>query len=129
MTGPTAPVPPPTELKLHRRSRELEVHFADGTAARLSAEFLRVHSPSAEVTGHSAGEGVLVLGKENVAIERIEPVGRYAVRLVFDDGHNTGLYTWPILHDLCRNRESKWRRYLERVAADTAPRGGNSDVH
>jgi DUF971 family protein len=130
VTGPATPVPPPTELKLRRRARELEVHFADGTAATLSAEYLRVHSPSAEVTGHSAGEGVLVLDKENVAIERIEPVGRYAVRLVFDDGHNTGLYTWPILHELCRDRERKWRRYLERVAAavDTQ-HGGESHDH
>jgi DUF971 family protein len=71
----------------------------------------------AEVTGHGVGEGVLVLGKEDVAIARIEPVGRYAVRLVFDDGHDTGLYTWPILYELCRDHEQKWRRYLERVAA------------
>jgi len=116
--------PPPSELKLHRRSRTLEVHFADGTHADLSAEYLRVHSPSAEVTGHSAGEGVLVVGKESVGIDRIEPVGRYAVRLVFDDGHATGLYTWPILYDLCRDREQKWQRYLERVAAAKAPRAG-----
>jgi len=106
----------PTELKLKRRLGELEIHFADGLSGTLSAEYLRVHSPSAEVTGHGSGEGVLVLGKENVAIDRIEPVGRYAVRLIFDDGHNTGLYTWPILYELCRDQERKWRRYLERVA-------------
>ena len=94
-------VPPPTDLKLHRRSRELEVRFADGLNARLSAEFLRVHSPSAEVKGHAAGEGMLVTGKESVSIESIEPVGRYAVRIVFDDGHNTGLYTWGHLRRLC----------------------------
>jgi DUF971 family protein len=122
----SATTPPPTELKLHRRSRELEVCFADGSAGRLSAESLRVHSPSAEVTGHSAGEGLLVVGKGGVAIERIEPVGRYAVRLVFDDGHNTGLYTWPILYELCRDREKKWRRYLERVGAATRS-GSESD--
>jgi DUF971 family protein len=109
--------PPPTELKLKRGRRELEISFPDGTAASLSAEYLRVHSPSAEVTQHGVGEGVLVVGKENVAIARIEPVGRYAVRLMFDDGHDTGLYTWTVLHDLCRNQERKWRRYLERVAA------------
>lgn len=119
-----ASAPPPTELKLHRRSRALEVHFADGVQGMLPAEYLRVHSPSAEVTGHSAGEGVLVVGKESVGIERIEPVGRYAVRLVFDDGHATGLYTWPILYDLCRDRERKWRRYLERVTAAKVPRAG-----
>jgi DUF971 family protein len=77
---------------------------------------LRVHSPSAEVTGHQAGEGLLVTGKEAVAIENVEPVGRYAVRLVFDDGHNTGLFTWPVLYELCRDRDAKWRRYLERLA-------------
>jgi DUF971 family protein len=109
--------PPPTELKLKRSRRELEISFPDGTAASLSAEYLRVHSPSAEVTQHGIGEGVLVVGKEKVAIARIEPVGRYAVRLVFDDGHNTGLYTWAVLHDLCRNRDQKWQRYLERLAA------------
>src|SRR5690606_7643146 len=76
---------------------------------------LPIHSPSAEVKGHSAGEGILVTGKENVGIERIEPVGRYAVRIVFDDGHKTGLYTWPILYELGRNRERNWRRYLERL--------------
>jgi DUF971 family protein len=111
------PIPPPTDLKLHRRSRELEVVFGDGMSARLSAEFLRVHSPSAEVQGHSAGEGQLVTGKERVNIARIEPIGSYAVRLVFDDGHDTGLYTWPILYELCSERDRKWRRYLERLAA------------
>ena len=109
-------IPPPTDIKYHKRSRELEVRFADGMSARLTAEYLRVHSPSAEVKGHSAGEGVLVTGKENVAIAKIEPVGQYAVRLVFDDGHNTGLYTWPVLYELCAERERKWARYLERLA-------------
>ena len=107
--------PPPTDIKHHKRSRELEVRFADGVSARLSAEYLRVHSPSAEVKGHSAGEGVLVTGKENVAIATIEPVGQYAVRLVFDDGHNTGLFTWPVLYELCAERDRKWARYLERL--------------
>jgi len=109
--------PIPTAIRLHRRSRELEVSFADGVGRRLGAEFLRVHSPSAEVTGHGAGEGVLVTGKESVGIERVEPVGRYAVRLVFDDGHSTGLYTWPILYELCRDHDEKWQRYLDRCAA------------
>ena len=109
-------IAPPTEIKLHRRSRELTVRFPDGMSRRMSAEFLRVHSPSAEVKGHAAGEGMLVTGKESVGIERIEPVGRYAVRLVFDDGHNTGLYTWPILYELCAEHDRKWQRYLERLA-------------
>src|SRR5690606_1581390 len=111
------PIPPPTELKLHRRSRELEVVFDDGLRGRLSAEYLRVHSPSAEVKGHAAGEGILVSGKEHVGIERIEPIGSYAVRLAFDDGHNTGLYTWAVLYELLSDRERKWQRYLERLAA------------
>jgi DUF971 family protein len=110
-------IPPPTDLKLHRRSRELEVRFADGVSARLSAEFLRVHSPSAEVKGHAGGEGMLVTGKEGVNVTSIEPVGRYAVRIVFDDGHNTGLYTWAVLHELAAERDRKWQRYLERLAA------------
>jgi DUF971 family protein len=109
-------IQPPSEIKYHKRSRELEVRFANGMHARLSAEFLRVHSPSAEVKGHAAGEGILVTDKENVAITKIEPVGRYAVRLVFDDGHNTGLFTWPVLYELCAEHERKWARYLERLA-------------
>jgi DUF971 family protein len=110
------PIEPPTEIKLHRRSRELEVRFGDGMGRRFSAEFLRVHSPSAEVKGHAAGEGILVTGKEHVNIVRVEPVGRYAVRLVFNDGHNTGLYTWPILYELCAEHDRKWQRYLDRLA-------------
>jgi DUF971 family protein len=109
------PIPPPTELKLHKRSRELTVRFADGLHARLSAEFLRVHSPSAEVKGHAAGEGILVTDKEGVNITSLEPVGLYAVRIVFDDGHNTGLYTWAVLYELCAEHDRKWQRYLERL--------------
>ena len=107
--------PHPVSLKLRRRSRQLEVRFSDGQTFDLPAEYLRVHSPSAEVQGHGAGEGVLVVGKERVNIERIEPIGRYAVRLVFDDGHDTGLYTWPILHRLGSRYRANWQRYLERL--------------
>lgn len=109
-------IPPPTEIKYHKRSRELEVRFADGMIGRLSAEYLRVHSPSAEVKGHAAGEGILVTGKEHVGIVRIDPVGRYAVKLVFDDGHDTGLYTWAVLYELLSDHDRKWARYLERLA-------------
>jgi DUF971 family protein len=112
----------PTELKLKKSARELEVHYADGSSYRLSAEYLRVHSPSAEVTGHRAGEGMLVTGKQSVGIAAIEPVGRYAVRLVFDDGHDTGLYTWQVLDELCRKRDTKWRRYLERLGEQGSSR-------
>jgi DUF971 family protein len=109
-------IPPPTEIKYHKRSRELEVVFADRMTGRLSAEYLRVHSPSAEVKGHAAGEGILVTGKEQVGIARIDPVGRYAVKLVFDDGHDTGLYTWAVLYELLSDHDRKWARYLERLA-------------
>ena len=109
-------IPPPTDIKYHKRSRELEVRFADGMNARLSAELLRVYSPSAEVKGHAGGEGILVTDKETVGIKSIEPVGLYAVRIVFDDGHNTGLYTWALFYELCAERDRKWARYLERLA-------------
>lgn len=115
-------IPPPIELTLHRRSSDLTVRFADGMHARLSAEFLRVHSPSAEVKGHAAGEGILVTGKEGVNIASLEPVGLYAVRIVFDDGHNTGLYTWAVLYELCAEHDRKWARYLERLAQAGKPR-------
>ncbi|RMD79517.1 MAG: DUF971 domain-containing protein [Gammaproteobacteria bacterium] len=109
--------PPPTELRLHRRSRTLEVAFGPGERYRLPCELLRVYSPSAEVQGHGPGEGVLVVGKEGVGVEAIEPVGRYGVRLRFDDGHATGIYTWAYLRRLGRERERLWARYLERLAA------------
>ena len=108
--------PNPTDIRLKKSERRLIVTFDDGFEAALDAEYLRVHSPSAEVKGHSAGEGILVTGKEKVGILRVEPVGRYAVRIVFDDGHATGLYTWPILYDLGRHRDRHWGRYLERLA-------------
>lgn len=115
--------PVPTELKLKRKSRCLEVSFEDGAVFTLPAEYLRVHSPSAEVKGHSAGEGKLVTGKQDVAIEGIEPVGRYAVKLVFDDGHDTGLFSWQTLYELGAGYDAKWARYLERLADAGEPRG------
>ena len=105
-----------TEIRLRRASRLLEVSFSDGSRFELPFEYLRVHSPSAEVKGHGAGEEVLVLGKEQVGVAGIEPVGQYAVKLVFDDGHDTGLYTWKYLHELGRERPQKWARYLARKA-------------
>ena len=103
-----------TQIRLRRASRLLEVSFADGSRFELPFEYLRVHSPSAEVKGHGPGQEVLVLGKENVGVAAIEPVGRYAVKLVFDDGHDTGLYTWKYLHELGREYASKWARYVAR---------------
>ena len=106
----------PTEIKLHQASRILEVAFEDGARFELPCEYLRVFSPSAEVRGHGPGTGTLVTGKEQVNITAIEPVGNYAVRLVFDDGHATGLYSWNIFHDLGVNQEINWQDYLRRLA-------------
>jgi len=106
----------PASLKLHRKSRVLEVGYADGTRYELPCEYLRTHSPSAEVRGHGGGELVLVPGKRSVNIDRVEPVGNYAVRLVFDDGHNTGLYSWDVLEDLGANHARYWEHYLKRLA-------------
>jgi DUF971 family protein len=105
-----------TELRLRRAARVLEVSFTDGSRFELPFEYLRVYSPSAEVQGHGPGQEVLVLGKENVGIRAVEPVGQYAVKLVFDDGHDTGLYTWKYLHELGRERAVRWARYEERRA-------------
>jgi DUF971 family protein len=107
--------PAVTALKLHRASRRLEVAFADGSRHSLPCEYLRVFSPSAEVHGHGLDEPLLIGGKRQVNIARIDPVGRYAVRLVFDDGHDTGLYTWDVLHELALNQERNWQRYLQRL--------------
>jgi DUF971 family protein len=112
----------PTEIKLHQKSRLLELSFDDGAHFKLPCEYLRVYSPSAEVRGHGPGQEVLQLGKENVNISAIEPVGSYAVALHFDDGHNTGIYSWEYLHDLGVNQEQNWSRYIERLAAAGHPR-------
>jgi DUF971 family protein len=114
----------PTEIRLRRTSRILEVSFSDGSRFELPFEYLRVYSPSAEVKGHGPGQEVLVLGKADVGIRAVEPIGQYAVKLVFDDGHDTGLYTWKYLDELGREQPQKWAHYLERVAA--ASRAGGS---
>ena len=98
-----------------RASRRLEVSFSDGSHFVLPFEYLRVHSPSAEVKGHGPGQEVLVLGKEDVGVAAVEPVGQYAVKLVFDDGHDTGLYTWKYLRELGSEREARWLIYVQRV--------------
>lgn len=105
----------PTEIRLHRRTRTLEIAFDDGARFELPCELLRVYSPSAEVRGHGPGQEVLQTGKENVNIDAIEPVGNYAVKLVFDDGHGTGLYTWDLLYRLGEKRDEFWELYLERL--------------
>lgn len=107
----------PTEIKLHQNSRLLEITFEDGQYFKLPCEYLRVYSPSAEVRGHGGpGQEVLQVGKENVNIVAIEPIGSYAVKLVFSDGHDTGLYSWDMLYTLGTHQESNWQRYLERLA-------------
>ena len=108
--------PAPTLIKLHRKARVLELGWADGRSAQLSCEYLRVFSPSAELRGHGLPEPMLVGGKREVNIARIEPVGRYAVRLVFDDGHDSGLYSWDIFDELVREHDVNWARYLARLA-------------
>ena len=105
----------PTEIQLHQKSRILEIAFDDGERFELSCEYLRVYSPSAEVMGHGPGQEVLQIGKEDVNISAIEPVGNYAVRLVFDDNHDSGLYSWEHLYNLGKNQEQKWKEYLERL--------------
>ncbi len=107
----------PTEINYHRKSRVLEIAFGDDERFRLTAEFLRVHSPSAEVRGHGPGQDVLQIGKENVGIDRIEPVGNYAIRLFFDDGHDTGLYSWEEFRRFCLHSEELWSDYLSRLEA------------
>jgi len=112
-----ANTPIPTEIKLNKKARMLELTFDDGQKFELSCEYLRVNSPSAEVQGHGPGEGVLQVGKENVGIDGIEAVGSYAVLLRFDDGHDTGIYAWDTLYKLGANKEAIWADYLEKLAA------------
>jgi DUF971 family protein len=106
----------PTDIRLHRRSRTLEIAFEGEAPFELSAEYLRVYSPSAEVRGHGPGQAVLQVGKEGVGITGIEPVGQYALRINFDDGHNTGLYSWELLYDLGANQPQYWQDYLDALA-------------
>jgi DUF971 family protein len=107
----------PTELSLHQQSRVLEVTFEDGSHFHLPCELLRVYSPSAEVMGHGPGQRILQLGKEDVGIDRIEPVGNYAICLHFDDGHNTGIFSWEYLYNLGQDQERLWQTYLDELAA------------
>ncbi len=110
-------MPRPTDIKLHQKSRVLEVSFDDGFNCNLSCEYLRVHSPSAEVQGHGPGQEVLQVGKEDVGIDQLEPSGNYAVKIHFDDGHNSGLFTWDYLYALGKQYEQKWADYLAALDA------------
>ena len=122
MAGLSRDTPTPTEILLHQKSRVLEIAFSDGKRFRLPCEFLRVYSPSAEVRGHGPGQEVLQAGKKDVEITELDPVGTYAVRPVFSDGHNTGIYSWDYFYSLGVNQEEMWRRYLQRIAEAGASR-------
>ena len=111
----------PADIKLHRKSGILELHYSDGIY-ELKAEFLRVHSPSAEVRGHGPGQEVLQVGKKNVLISKIDQVGNYALRLHFDDDHNTGIFSWDYFRDLCLNQSAMWEHYLAKLQAANASR-------
>ena len=118
----SAKVPHPTEVKLHQSSRILEIAFDDGSRFNLPYEYLRVYSPSAEVRGHGPGQETLQIGKREVAIKSVEPVGHYALRPTFSDGHDTGIYSWEYLHELGANHDEFWQRYLDRLNAAGASR-------
>ncbi len=118
----------PGSIALHTRSRELELEYAGSERYSLSCEYLRVYSPSAEVGGHGPGQEVLQTGKMNVSISAIKPVGNYALQLVFDDGHDTGFYSWPYLYQLCVEQQLRWQDYLDRMTQAGASRDPDVQV-
>ena len=117
----------PTEIKLHHQSRLLEIAFDDGACFQLPYEFLRVYSPSAEVRGHGPGQETLQVGKKNVGVLEVLPVGSYAMKIVYDDGHDSGLYTWEYLHELGQHQADLWQNYLERLTAAGGSREPGSE--
>ena len=125
MAGLNPQTPNPVELTLHAKSRVLEIAFDDGARFRLPFELLRVLSPSAEVQGHAPSQRVLQLGKERVGLVGIDPVGHYAVLLRFDDGHDTGIYTWTLLYELGKHQDAYWQRHLDERAAAGKPRAAD----
>ncbi|MDG2252774.1 MAG: DUF971 domain-containing protein [Methylophilaceae bacterium] len=122
-----ATTPTPSEIKFHQKSKLLEIIFDDNTECMLSSEFLRVYSPSAEVQGHAPEQAVLQVGKENVSIDNIEPVGNYAIKIFFSDGHDTGLYSWQYLHMLAKNYEELWTEYIGKLDASGIQRKKNEE--
>lgn len=126
MSGLTSNTPRPTDIRLHQQSRKLDITFDNGVQYSLPCEFLRVYSPSAEVRGHGPGQEVLQTGKEEVNIVGIEPVGLYAIKITFSDGHDTGLYSWDYLYDLGQHKAELWQSYLQRLAAAGHTRKGNA---
>ena len=115
MAGIDRDTPIPSEIKLHQKSRRLELIYENGEAYSLDFEYLRVYTPSAEARGHGSGQETLQTGKRNVGIERIEPVGTYALRLVFSDGHDSGLYSWDMLYNLGKHHDELWQEYLKQI--------------
>ncbi|MFN4324428.1 MAG: gamma-butyrobetaine hydroxylase-like domain-containing protein [Azonexus sp.] len=115
MAGIDRDTPIPSEIRLHQKSRRLELIYDGGEAYALDFEYLRVYTPSAEARGHGPGQETLQTGKRHVVIERIEPVGTYALRLVFSDGHDSGLYSWDLLYNLARHHDTLWAEYLEQI--------------
>ena len=118
MTSP----PIPSNIIVHQQSKQLELVYADGQSYRLPFEYLRVYSPSAEVRGHHPDQAILQVGKRHVSIQALEPVGHYGVKPIFSDGHETGIYTWPYLHELATQYEMKWQQYLQAIEAAGASR-------
>lgn len=117
MAGIDRDTPIPSEIKLHKKSRILELVYGDDEKYQLAFEFLRVYTPSAEARGHGPGQETLQTGKRNVDLERIEPVGTYALRLVYSDGHDSGLYSWDLLYNLGQHQEELWDQYLKQIEA------------
>ena len=116
------------DLKLHKKSKQLELSYDDNSSFQLSCEFLRVHSPSAEVRGHGVGQETLQYGKKEVGISAIEPTGNYGVKLVFDDGHDSGIFSWEYLRELGENQESLWEAYLDKLHTEGKSRNPDSSV-
>ncbi|MBA2482984.1 MAG: DUF971 domain-containing protein [Nitrosomonas sp.] len=128
MAGLSKDTPAPVEIKLHKQSRLLDILFSDGKFFQLSCEFLRVHSPSAEVSGHQPGQEILQTGKKDVNIKHIEPIGNYAIQLNFTDGHNTGIYSWDLLYNFGLHQDKMWQRYLHRLAQANESREPNNPI-
>lgn len=122
MAGLDKNTPTPSEIKLHQKSRQMEISFSDGKHFKLSFELLRVYSPSAEVRGHGPGQEVLQIGKKDVDIVRLDPVGAYAVQPTFSDGHDTGIYSWDYLYSLGEHQDEIWANYLRRMEEAGASR-------
>ena len=122
MAGLSPDIPIPSEIKLHQKSRILELAYENGDRYELTHEFLRVFTPSAEARGHGVGQKTLQVGKRDVEIVSIEPVGNYAIKPAFSDGHDSGLYSWDVLHTLCIHRDELWQAYLDKVEKQGASR-------